>query len=208
MNRGGEQMVQANTDKSRSRSKSKGFFKLDLGSGDRPRDGFHGVDRFAKNVAWRVDLLKFPWPWADGSVHELHSSHYLEHIPMEYGKGGRDMLVLFMDEAWRVLRDRGQFTVIVPNARSNRAFQDPTHRRFFVAESFLYFNKGWRDANGLAHYLGECDFDADVRVTSTQEFLKLPEKEREKKFNENWNTILDWYVILTKRPASKTKKPR
>lgn len=182
--------------------------RLDLGAGDRPRDGFQGVDLMAKGAQWQIDLLKFPWPWADGTVEELHSSHYLEHIPMEYGKGGRDLLVLFMDEAWRVLRDKGQFTVIVPNARSNRAFQDPTHRRFFVSESFLYFNKEWREMNGLAHYLGKCDFDADVRITSTDELLRLPERERQVKFNESWNTILDWYVILTKRPATKNGNRR
>jgi hypothetical protein len=41
-----------------------------------------------------------------------------------------------------------------------RAIQDPFHCWPPVAESsFLYFNKDWRDANKLNHYLGTCNFN-------------------------------------------------
>lgn len=191
------------TGTTRSRS-----LRLDLGSGIRPRDGFESVDFFEKKAKWQVDLTKFPWPWADGAVEELNCSHFLEHIPAETTSNGRDLLVQFMDEAWRVLRDGGKFTVIVPNARSNRAFQDPTHRRFFVSESFLYYNENWRRTNGLSHYLGVCDFDMDVRVTCPPHVAHMSEKERYERFNSDWNTIWDWYVILTKRRPSPGRKKR
>src|SRR5678816_2800742 len=117
--------------------------RYDLGCGSRCKEGFTGVDKFAKgDKIQNVDLFKFPWPWADNSVDELHASHFLEHIPAREvedrdcqhpDKGmpshlyGTDMLCAFMDEAWRVLKPGGVFAIVVPNARNNRAFQDPTH---------------------------------------------------------------------------------
>lgn len=171
--------------------------RLDLGCGANPREGFEGVDKFAADAKHKVDLFKFPWPWADSSVDELHASHFLEHIPADYIEDGRDRLCAFMDEAWRVLKPGGAFTVIVPNARCNRAFQDPTHRRFFVAESFYYFNADWRKANGLQHYLGACDFNFEVNHTMPVEMQALHPEAAQRRFNESWNVIYDWHVRLT-----------
>jgi hypothetical protein len=205
--------------------------RLDLGCGNNPREGFEGVDKFAPNAKHKVDLFKFPWPWADNSVDELHASHFLEHIPARevdcgdvhpdwissVGKGkdpelrermarfqDRDMLCCFMDEAWRVLKphnpsngSQGTFTVIVPNARNNRAFQDPTHRRFFVAESFYYFAKDWRKQQGLDHYLCNCDFGIEVNHTMPSELGLLHPEAQARRFNESWNVIFDWHARLT-----------
>ena len=178
--------------------------KLDLGCGVRPRSGFQGVDKHAADADWRIDLLRFPWPWEEESVSELHCSHFLEHIPAECDASGTDLLVRFMDEAWRVLRTGGKFTVIVPNARSNRAFQDPTHRRFFVAETFAYFDANWRAQNGLSHYLGRCHFRSEITVTCSTGLARLSEAERARRFESHWNTIYDWRVVMTRlaRPSA------
>lgn len=56
--------------------------RLDLAAGQNPRPGFQGVDLFTGDV--RVDLLSFPWPWADASVDEAVCSHFVEHIPMGF----------------------------------------------------------------------------------------------------------------------------
>lgn len=168
--------------------------RLDLACGATPREGFKGVDLFAAG-AEKVDLLRTPWPWADNSIDELHCSHFLEHVPMEM-RGERDLLCALMDEAWRVLKHGAMFTVIVPNARSNRAFQDPTHRRFFVAETFLYFNKPWRDSTGLSHYLGTCNFDVQVDPIIPVELTTLHPEAQARRFNGEWNTVLDWQARL------------
>jgi predicted SAM-dependent methyltransferase len=184
--------------------------RLDLACGQTPKDGFKGVDLYAPG-AEKVDVLKFPWPWKANSVDELHSSHFLEHIPARNFEdrdraflgpalaetfSGKDLLCCFMDEAWRVLKHNGIFTVIVPNARCNRAFQDPTHRRFFVDETFLYFNKGWREAQKLGHYLGICDFAVQTYPVVPVEMTTLHPLAQQRRFNESWNVILDWSVRL------------
>jgi len=174
------------------------LLRLDLGCGETPADGYEGVDKFAANAKHKVDLFQFPWPWADGSVEALHSSHFLEHIPADYLEDGRDRLCAFMDEAWRVLKKGGEFKIIVPNARSNRGFQDPTHRRFFVAESFYYFNKQWRDLNKLGHYLCQCDFGIEVNHTMPVELGALHPEAQARRFQENWNTVYDWVARLVK----------
>lgn len=192
--------------------------KLDLGCGDRCEPGYTGVDFFMPG-AEKVDLFKFPWPWADSSVDALHSSHFLEHIParevtaadlsVKLKKGeshpyiGKDMLCVFMDEAYRILKPQGEFKICVPNARSNRAFQDPTHRRFFVQESFFYFSAAWREQQKLGHYLCNCDFGFEIGHTMPAELGLLSPEVQARRFSECWNTVFDWIVrMVSNKKAS------
>jgi predicted SAM-dependent methyltransferase len=117
--------------------------RLNLACGQVPRDGFEGVDLWS-GATHQMDLLKFPWKWASSSVDELYSAHFVEHIPMELTPSGQDLFLAFFDECWRILKNGGVMTVVCPNARSNRAFQDPTHRRFIVGETFMYLSDEWR----------------------------------------------------------------
>lgn len=172
--------------------------RLDLGSGPNPREGFEGVDWHA-DVKHKVDLFVCALPFADASVDEIWCSHFMEHIPADY-LDGRDRLCAFMDECWRVLKVGATMTVIVPNARSNRAFQDPTHRRFFVAESFLYFNREWREANKLGHYLCTCNFAGSANPIIPTELSLLHPEAQARRFNESWNTVMDWQAVLVKQP--------
>lgn len=169
---------------------------LDLACGQSPREGFESVDAFAPNAKYKVNLLKFPWPWADSSVDEIHCSHFIEHIPMEE-VDGKDMLFAFFDECYRILKPTGKMTVICPSARSNRAFQDPTHRRFIVAETFLYFNAEWRLANKLDHYHVNCNFKSTVIPMVLQAAIdqKKPE-ELNMMVHHYWNITLDFQGTL------------
>ncbi|MEK7466881.1 MAG: hypothetical protein AAB074_05645 [Planctomycetota bacterium] len=188
--------------------------KLDLACGQSCREGFEGVDMFA-DAKHRVNLMKFPWPWADSSIDELHCSHFVEHIPMVYvspegdyrdvpaSTGDRDLFFAFFDECWRILKPGGLVTVIVPALRSNWAFQDPTHRRFLPSEAFLYLNREWRVANRLDHYKATSDFVAATGVGGPQvdgnvpieEGLRSPEVQAAR-FASLWNTVLDWCVRM------------
>lgn len=181
--------------------------RLDLACGQTPREGFTGVDLFAGDV--RVDLLRFPWPWADGSVSEVHCSHFVEHIPMAYidganqlhlgpADGRRDLFLAFFAEVHRILKPGGKATIIVPYLRHERAFQDPTHRRFLCEASFLYLSKGWREANKLDHYIDGCDFRVNVtRVVDQMESVRHAEVVGQR-LAHMWNVCLDINVELVK----------
>src|SRR3970040_2308188 len=112
-------------------AKSSLELKLDLACGQNVREGFEGVDLHAPSAKHRVDLLKFPWPWADASVDEIHCSHFIEHIPLRdveerdllaphHPYLGKDLLFAFFDEAYRVLRPDSHMTVICPSVPSQR----------------------------------------------------------------------------------------
>lgn len=171
------------------------LIKLDLASGQSPREGYEGVDAFAPNAKYQVDLLKFPWPWADSSVDAIHCSHFIEHIPMEE-RNGKDMLFCFFDECYRILKPNAEMTVICPSARSNRAFQDPTHRRFIVAETFLYFDAEWRKQNKLDHYNVSCNFTAKISPMLTADTQKEDPVVLKRLINHYWNIVHDWRADL------------
>lgn len=186
------------------------LLKLDLACGQRPREGFEGVDLWAP-AQHKVDLMKFPWPWADDSVSELHSSHFVEHLPardveprdlvddnpqMRDRFVGVDFFFAFFNECWRILKDKGTMLVIVPALRSNRAFQDPTHRRFIAAETFAYLSAEWRKAQGLDHYPVRCNFQGQCNHTVLSELTTLHPEAQARRFNESWNVIIDWHASL------------
>ena len=182
------------------------LLKLDLAAGQSPKEGFEGVDWWYKGAQHVVDLRKYPWPWEDNSVDELYCSHYCEHIEagyINYNGIEKDAAFAFFDECYRILRPDGNMTVVVPNARSNRGFQDLTHRRFWVAESFLYLNNEWRTMNKLDHYAATCNFGVNVGHTMPTEMGLLHPDAQARRFNESWNTIYDWVATLKSlKPAS------
>ena len=191
--------------------------RLDLGCGKSPREGFEGVDMYASEAKHKVDLFKFPFPWEDSSVAEIHCSHFIEHLPLrdveprdvrlrevgtpESGEMrahfvGRDFLFAFMDECWRVLVPGGQMHIVVPSARSDRAFQDPTHRRFINQNTFAYFSKATRESMGLGHYQVECDFQSHVVPIVDTRFTMRHPAAQERMLMENWNIALDFQATL------------
>ena len=190
----------------------KKLLKLDLGSANRPREGFESVDLYHPDATHKVDLWKFPFPWADNSVEELSCTHFLEHLPARevlrsecnvrgFKYENWDFFFAFMSECYRILIPGGKMFVVVPNARCNRAFQDPTHRRFFVAETFFYLSKEWRIANGLDHYQVDCDFAGDVNPAIPQELSLFHPDVQAKRFMHEWNTVMDWHaVLISKKP--------
>jgi len=62
-------------------AKPRAELRLDFGCGQHPKEGFDGVDLYAPDATHKVDLWKFPLPWEDASVDEIHSSHFVEHLP-------------------------------------------------------------------------------------------------------------------------------
>jgi len=191
--------------------------RLDLGAGQSPREGFESVDLHAPDAKHRVDLFKFPFPWADNSVTEINCSHFVEHLPAREVESrdlsddnsktlfqfcGQDFFFAFFDECWRILKPNGIITIIVPAATSTRAFQDPTHRRFIPAEAFLYLNREWRKANRLDHYRVRCHFEGGdpnsnpIQPAILPELATRHEEVQATAVRHWWNAVLDWRAIL------------
>jgi len=168
--------------------------KLDLGCGQRKMDGFTGVDISADCAADIVhDLNVIPWPFEDGSVEEVHASHFFEHLT-----GAQR--IAFMNELWRVLQPEGKATIITPYWASPRAIQDPTHQWPPVAESsYLYFNKQWRQDNGLEHYQIRCDFDFSFGYNIDAPWSLRSTEARDFAVRHYQNVVSDLHVVLTKR---------
>lgn len=117
-----------------------------LEAGDNGNVMIKGVD-FVKCEGVDVvhDLTKFPYPFKDGSVDGIFSSHFVEHLDgFERAK--------FMDECYRILKMGGKMRLIHPYGKSVRAVQDYSHKWPPIVEtSYLYFDKNWREANKLTH---------------------------------------------------------
>lgn len=188
--------------------------KLDLGCGTHPAEGYEGVDLFAENAAHRIDLLRFPWPWATSSVDALRCSHFIEHIPMVYADiasntyelvqrvGTVDLLIAFFNECWRILKPNGTMLVVTPALQSVRAFQDPTHRRFLPPQFYPYLNADIRKSSApdpdYYRYLGAtCNFAGNANPIIPTELSLLSPEAQARRFGESWNTVIDWHAVLT-----------
>lgn len=140
--------------------------KLDIGCGKNKREGFIGIDQFKmdgvdavcdlREKHWEFDKNPFGdaamqrhpedenyaisgWMLQDGTVDEVHCSHFLEHLTA-------NERIRFYNELYRVLKPGAQATIIVPHWNSNRAYGDPTHQWPPVSEmSFYYLSKEWRE---------------------------------------------------------------
>lgn len=176
--------------------------KLDLGSGPRPAEGFKGVDRVKNVTHFTFDLCSGErWPFDDNSVDELRSSHFIEHIKADYidvynHDEQQDAMFFFFDECFRIIKPGGTFTVQWPALKSNRAFQDPTHRRFIPDVQMGYFNKAVREANGLQHYLVVCDWLSNVVPTIDYNMSLRHEKIQQRLYRENWEYAQDFIATL------------
>jgi SAM-dependent methyltransferase len=165
--------------------------KLNIGCGQQRQDGFIGLDKEKTGVTDIVQNLEtYPWPFEDNSVDEIVCSHYVEHV--------RD-LIPFIDEMHRIMKQGAKATIVAPYYASMRACQDPTHVRFICEASFLYFNKGWRDANKLDHYQISSDFDFSYGYSVSPEWANRSEDARVFAMKHYINVINDIHVVLTKR---------
>lgn len=189
--------------------------KLDLGSGQTPREGFEGVDLHAPNAKHRVHLWNgTAWPWADSSVSELAASHLIEHIDAAFIEVGlvttptkvspkmQDAFLFFFDEAWRVAKPGATFRLQWPALQSVRAFQDPTHRRYIPMQTLAYLDKNWREMQKLDHYLGSCDWVMEsCAPTTSLENSKKADVVQRRLYVESWNFSDDFIAVLRARKA-------
>jgi SAM-dependent methyltransferase len=120
--------------------------KLHLGCGNDYKQGFTNVDCLS-GVADVVANLDERWPFEDGSVDYIYSSHCFEHLK----NIGHTLC-----ECHRVLKRGGVVEFYVPYANSTMAYQDPTHKTFWEPETIQYFNTDKKHV--IPQYFGKCWF--------------------------------------------------
>lgn len=122
---------------------------VNLGSGD-------SRIAYADNLdlpGWRaIDGI----PHGDDIVDVVHAYHFLEHLRAP-------VMIFMLSEIERVLKPGGVANIVVPYARADIAFQDPTHECYFTEET-------WRTIFQNNYYM-------------------MPGHEREWKFDIGFNLI-------------------
>lgn len=113
--------------------------KLNIGCGRDYREGWINIDISESiKVDRLIDIRTEKLPWEGTVIDEIYISGVLEQI------GSNVELLFAMNECYRVLKQGGIMTVVVPNARFAIAHQDPMDIRKFTRETFPYFIKGMR----------------------------------------------------------------
>jgi methyltransferase family protein len=102
--------------------------KLHLGCGTVKLAGYHNVDfdKSASAADEACDLTKIPWPWQDGSIDEIYTSHTYEHLPFK----------ATFEESYRILKPHGILHVEVPHGNTYVYLLNPTHCTILSWQSF------------------------------------------------------------------------
>jgi hypothetical protein len=106
-----------------------------------------------------------------------------------------------MDELYRVLKPGATVTITYPHPHSDRAFQDPTHRRFIPWQTWAYFDLEYRQLKGLTHYQIKADFEFmgyDLHGLNDAA-MEMPEEGRTMAIERLWNMVSDIRIGLRKK---------
>ena len=125
--------------------------RIDIGCGKSCKEGFDGIDAMDFGQKYVHDV-RTGLPFDDGSVEEVHCSHFIEHLTWPERVG-------FINELYRVMQVGAKCALILPHWASCRYYGDPTHKEPFSEFAFYYLSKDWRDANA-PHVGYVCDFEA------------------------------------------------
>lgn len=139
---------------------------------------------------------KLPWPYKDESISELVVCDVFEYVPgKDRGK--------FMDEVYRVLIPEGKANFMLAYWNTARAIQDYRYEWPPLCEqSFLYFNKGWRDTNKLKLDM-ICDFDFTYGYNVDPDTSSRSDEVRSFNLKNYTNVVQVLQIMLTKRSATK-----
>lgn len=108
--------------------------RLDLGGGLAPTPGHLNIDIMkSADIVW--DLNKGLPPEKDlneNSIDGIRSHHLIEHL---------DTIIPLMNDCFDVLKPGAVMEISTPLAGTKEWYQDPTHKRAYIPESFLYFQE-------------------------------------------------------------------
>ncbi len=114
--------------------------KLNLGCGNKRKEGFAGVDCFQCDAVDITADLTEALPFEESSIDEIWMDNVIEHIP--------DITSL-MKEIHRICRNDATITILTPHFSSDSSWRDPTH-----IHHLSYFSMDHFEKDSVAHYTG------------------------------------------------------
>jgi len=107
--------------------------KLNIGCGRKQLEDYINIDKHDYGQHVVRDVLK-GLPYPNNVIEEIRMHHLIEHFHYEE-------ICDILGECWRVCQPGGKIEVTVPHAGRalHKAFQDPSHKTFFVPGTFPYF---------------------------------------------------------------------
>ena len=167
--------------------------RLDIGCGKTTPEGWVGIDAIDFGQKHVHDVRK-GIPFAESSVDEVRSSHFVEHLT------GTERIAFF-NELWRVMKDGATALIVTPNWSHSCAYGDPTHQWPPMSQCYpLYLHKEWRAANA-PHAPYTCHFD-HVIAASWDGKLEVRNGEYKNFALDNYtNSFRDLIVTLTCRKS-------
>jgi hypothetical protein len=121
-------------------STNNGPVRVNLGCGNKVREGFFGADLYPCEAADLLCDLTKPLPFGESTVDEFLLDNCIEHV--------RDIPAL-MRELVRAAKSGASITVITPHFTSASSWRDPTHVHHLSVFSFDHFGK-----DSVRHYMG------------------------------------------------------
>ena len=165
--------------------------KLDIGCGKTTPEGWIGVDSLDFGQKHILDIRK-GLPYADNSISEVRSSHFVEHLTGTERIG-------FFNELYRVMKVGATAQIITPHWSNTCAYGDPTHQWPPMSEWYaFYLNKAWRDTQA-PHAAYTCDFDYVIAGSWDQRLVGRNPEYTQISMNTQINAWRDLIVTITKR---------
>jgi ubiquinone/menaquinone biosynthesis C-methylase UbiE len=114
--------------------------KLNLGCGNKKKDGYIGIDGYLCDAVNLLADLEKELPFKDSSIEQVYLDNVIEHI---------HDIPAFMKEVHRICKDGAPVDIITPHFASISSWKDPTHVHHLSFFSFDHFEK-----TNVAHYTG------------------------------------------------------
>jgi hypothetical protein len=142
--------------------------RLDLGCGAFKREGYIGIDNYHSQTQWQAHESKIDlnWdlmqgiPFADNSVAAIYTSHFLEHVDMDF----------ILREMYRVAEPSAAIHIVVPYANSAEGMY-PGHVNFLTEK---YFEKNTLFQTSFRNINYRFDPTDDWSEGRLQEYLSIP----------------------------------
>lgn len=151
-----------------------------------PQGPLEGFEKGVYNHGWKL-------PYEDNSLDEVRVMDLFQ-------KFDGDQQMLFMNELYRVLKPKSGALIGTPYGGSNKAWQNPTNKRPIFGETYLYYNKGFRDQNGLDIPQIQTDFDISFPFQALDDMLKTRHHEAQQWMAKHLvNSIHDLVALVVKK---------